>query len=410
MKKNIFLGAILTLLLINGCKYEHNKANFEKQSEASIIENSSIDNETVNNQIDIEELTKGNSSITGRVQDSINGNYLEGVRVRLYYNNRFVREVETDEYGTYLFNNLLAQSGYSLETIFLGYSTVKYSDIEIGEENTTKYLQTIEQIDEEYADKGTIKGRITNSIDGVGRSGLIINFRRGVNVHSGDIIKTTITQTDGYYSLSGLDAGNYTGEIIGDGYQTTYITVTVIGGETNENQNGTISPILENGKIRIVLTWGEYPLDLDSHLTGPIDNRSDRFHIYFASKGFINISPYSNLDVDDVDSYGPETVTIQEQKDGIYRYSVHDYTNMDSFSSNALANSNAIVRVYKGEGLVAEFYVPNQEGTLWTVFEINGNNINTINNMSYSLDSTTIQKNNYIKTDAYFINRLLPKK
>jgi len=367
------------------------------------------DDITVNVQVNIETLTQGNSSITGRVKDSVNGNFLENVIVRLYYNGMFVREVKTDVSGIYLFENLLAQSGYSIKTSIAGYLTANYLDIVIDNTNTVQYLQTVQQVDEQYVGTGSISGRITGSIDGIGRSGLTINFRRGINTHTGDIIKTITTGTDGYYSLSDLEAGSYTGEITGNGYQTSYLIVTVIGGETNENQIGTINPILESGEIRIVLTWGSSPYDLDSHLTGPIEDSNRRFHIYFGSKGYMTSSPYSNLDVDDTSSYGPETVTIREQKDGIYRYSVQNYSNKSSNSSTALANSEAIVKVYKGEGLVAQFPVPNQEGTLWTVFEIEGNDIRAINNMSYHSGVHDIQKQSYIKTDANLM-RNLPSK
>ena len=33
--------------------------------------------------------------------------------------------------------------------------------------------------------------------------------------------------------------------------------------------DGVMTPILPAGETRIVLTWGEFPSDLDSHLTGP---------------------------------------------------------------------------------------------------------------------------------------------
>ena len=366
------------------------------------------DDITINVQVDIGTLTEGNSSITGRVKDSVDGHFLENVTVALYYKNMFVKEVQTDSAGTYLFENLLAQSGYSIKTTVAGYLTANYLDIEIDNTNTIKYLETVQQVDEQYVGRGTISGRITGSIDGVGRSGLTINFRRGINTHNGSIVETTTTETDGYYSLSDLEAGSYTGEITGDGYQTSYITVTVIGGETKENQIGTINPILESGEIRIVLTWGSAPYDLDSHLTGPIEN-SNRFHIFFGSRGYMTSSPYANLDVDDVSSYGPETVTIREQKDGVYRYSVQNYSNRHSNSSMALANSDAMVKVYKGEGLVAQFPVPNQEGTLWTVFEIEGSEIRAINSMSYHSGVTNIQKQSGIKTDANLM-RNLPSK
>lgn len=51
----------------------------------------------------------------------------------------------------------------------------------------------------------------------------------------------------------------------------------------------------------IVLTWGENPRDLDSHITYTDDSSS--YHIYYNNK--IDSTTGTNLDIDDVTSYGP---------------------------------------------------------------------------------------------------------
>ena len=91
------------------------------------------------------------------------------------------------------------------------------------------------------------------------------------------------------------------------------------------------------------------------------------------------------LDLDDVTSFGPETTTLFQEMDGVYRFYVHDYTNRNSTNSTALSNSQAQVRVYRGNALVASFNVPQQqEGTLWTVFEMENGIVSPINTMSYT--------------------------
>ena len=57
--------------------------------------------------------------------------------------------------------------------------------------------------------------------------------------------------------------------------------------------------------IRIVLTWGAQPTDLDSHLTGP-NTDATRFHVYYAGRGSFTSAPFAGLDVDDVSSIGPD--------------------------------------------------------------------------------------------------------
>ncbi len=95
--------------------------------------------------------------------------------------------------------------------------------------------------------------------------------------------------------------------------------------------------------------------------------------------------------MDDTTSYGPETTTIYKQIDGIYRFSVHDYSNRSSVTSTTLSNSNAEVKVYRGNSLVATFNVPtNQVGTEWTVFEMNGNTIIPVNTLKNESNSSNI--------------------
>jgi len=151
--------------------------------------------------------------------------------------------------------------------------------------------------------------------------------------------------------------------------------------ETKDQQNAAITSVLNAGLLRIVLTWGANPLDLDAHLTGPAS--SGRFHVYFGAKGSSTSAPFAVLDVDDTTSYGPETITIHQQSSGIYRYSVHDYSNRSSYNSSALAFSGASVKVYRGTTLIKTFSVPYSYGTLWTVFELSGDDIMPVNWMSY---------------------------
>jgi hypothetical protein len=349
------------------------------------------------------------SAISGMVKDAVNKSPLQGVQVKLSSNGAFSQEVVTDSDGKYLFESLEAKSGYSISFLISGYLTENYNGIET-EANATKYLETVLQIDTQHSGVGNISGTISSALDGNGVSGLTINFRKGVNVTSGNIVKSSTTEADGLYTASDLEAGSYTGEIFGSGYQTNYFTVVVLGGGTNDEQNGTINPILVEGEIRIVLTWGTSPSDLDSHLTGPISNSSERFHVYFGELGSINGSPYSNLDVDDTSGEGPETVTIRKQLSGVYRYYVHDFSNGGSTSSRALADSSAKVKVYKGSGLVAEYNVPNKEGTLWSVIEISGNQIKPINTVSYDLSFTGgLRRGTNNEIDASLFDNLKPK-
>ena len=82
----------------------------------------------------------------------------------------------------------------------------------------------------------------------------------------------------------------------------------------------TLSPensSIDADNLRIVLTWGEYPWDLDSHLYGKDKlTDSDVFHTcYWAKNYYQGSTAIAKLDVDDTTSYGPETTTIYELND-----------------------------------------------------------------------------------------------
>lgn len=124
-----------------------------------------------------------------------------------------------------------------------------------------------------------------------------------------------------------------------------------------------LSPVLKDlNSMRIVLNWGQSPLDLDSHLS----YRNQ--HVYWDNKQ----GQDANLDVDDTDSYGPETVTIDKRLDGqYYVYSVHDYSDRAQPNTTNLSNSQAKVMVYAGESLIRSYYIhTGLTGNLWTVFRI----------------------------------------
>ncbi|GGA47567.1 tetratricopeptide repeat protein [Dyella nitratireducens] len=126
-----------------------------------------------------------------------------------------------------------------------------------------------------------------------------------------------------------------------------------------------LSPVMKNlDGLRVVLSWGAQPPDLDLHVAFPNN------HVYWRSKRGTD----ANLDIDHVDSYGPETITLERKHQGdTYVFAVHDYTDRDHADTMALANSQAKVFVYVGQSLVRSYYVPhNQAGNLWTVFRITG--------------------------------------
>jgi hypothetical protein len=230
---------------------------------------------------------------------------------------------------------------------------------------------------------GSIVGFIRNAINASAIPSASVELRAGANDTTSTPLFTTRSGTDGSYSFTGLAAGTYTALARASGYINGQASEIVVSGQEETSRDIVLSPTLSVGQTRIVLTWGQAPEDLDAHLTGPGDEGS-RFHVYWFDRGSTEVEPFAGLDIDDRDGNGPETITIGQQRSGVYRFSVYNYSNRESFENAALAASGAHVQVYRGDELLAQFDVPQQQGTLWTVFELDGATLTPVNSMTYN--------------------------
>lgn len=330
-------------------------------------------------------------SVSVRVIEAGSGDVLDGITIQVQpAGGSFATpQITAQTDGSYTFP-LTAATGYTITFAKAGYFTATYNNVTVVSGQTT-FLAQLLLIDSTIVDlEGDASGIITDAFDGLALEGATLNLRADINTFDGTVIASTTTDALGAYSFVDLDAGYYTAEVSATGYIPSYLTLIVVGGELNAGQNFSIAPVGAGDLLRVVLTWGLNPTDLDSHLTGPAVG-GGRFHVYFVDRAYDSGGiTYAELDVDDISSYGPETISIYEQLAGTYRYSVHDYTNRSSTSSSALANSGAVVRVFRGANLVATFNVPAGAGTLWTVFELTGTGIVPINAMSYQSSSVNV--------------------
>lgn len=195
------------------------------------------------------------------------------------------------------------------------------------------------------------------------------------------------TNSSGVYTFTSVSAGTVSLTTSLSGYSSDTRQVTITAGQTTQ-VTVSLSPQLATGEIRFVLNWGATPSDLDSHLTGPPETGTTRFHVYYSNRAPSGAG--ANLDHDDTTSYGPETVTITQRRAGTYKYYVHDYSNRSSSTSNAMSQSGAVVQVYNSAGLVATYNVPNQAGTLWYVCDLDGSTgaLSSKNVMSFESSPT----------------------
>jgi uncharacterized protein YjdB len=156
------------------------------------------------------------------------------------------------------------------------------------------------------------------------------------------------------------------------GYADAIVHVAPVAGQT-VNVTIALTPIPPPGDVKIVLTWGANPIDLDSWLAGPLAG-GGRFRVSFGATGDCHASPFACLDVDDVDGFGPETITITQQTPGVYRYSVNRF-----FGSGSIATSGARVDVYTSDGLARTFTPPPGNGDWWEVFELSNGVLTGLN-------------------------------
>lgn len=307
-----------------------------------------------------------------------------GATVALYArgnNGAPISTLQTDESGQFAFN--VSEGEYRLVISAEGYHSLE-SNQSVGDDEI-KYTEHMLLIDDDQSGMGSAGGIVANALDGRGLDGVRLRLRNEWNTTAGAYYDyETTTSESGEYLIQGISTGYYTVEASLSGYVTGYANIIVVP-EGASDFDFTITPELNENEVRVVLTWGATPSDLDSHLIGKTP-AGEAFNVFYSNQTYMyNSVEMANLDVDDTTSYGPETITILENINGIYTYAVHDFSNRESTGSEELGYSGAIVRVFVGSNQIAEYHVPTgQTGTYWTVFQIDEDKqivpINTVSN------------------------------
>ncbi|MDX2127524.1 MAG: carboxypeptidase regulatory-like domain-containing protein [Chloroherpetonaceae bacterium] len=308
----------------------------------------------------------------------------------------------TDDSGAYRFNAVVS-GNYTLRVLLDGYTTLSKS-VTLGASGSS--------VDTLYG-LAIFTGRIINSQTGTGLDSALVTFSFGTDTTF--IALRGYTNSEGYYTFTNVAIGNFTCVIRRSNYFTLVINNVPISAGTRTLTPQTVTRTVTGTGFRIVLTWGQNPSDLDSHLTGPDSGTvSQRFHCYYSNEEVSG----AILDVDDTDSFGPETITISQFRNGMYRYSIHNYTSQGVAGARGIDTSGATIRVYDNSGLIRTYTPPmvatNTSGNTWRVFEIDVTggsrtirNINTYTTASSSGDigifnrntSTTLRLNKMRKSN-----------
>ena len=228
-----------------------------------------------------------------------------------------------------------------------------------------------------------ITGTVRHALTGGAVLNATVQVKAGGNATSADpVLRSATTDAVGDYAVTGLAAGAYTVFVQAANFLTARISgITLTGGEVR-TIDVALSPPQLTGQTRIILSWASLPGDLDAHLVVPDTVGAAPFVVYFGARGDSLAYPFATLDQDVTSGYGPETITIHQQRAGAYTFTVHDYTTGSDSTSLALANSTARVEVYQSNQLVQSFAVPSGPGTLWTVFTLIGPTITGINTIT----------------------------
>jgi hypothetical protein len=224
-----------------------------------------------------------------------------------------------------------------------------------------------------FVPTGTVSGTVYDSTaGGVGLAGV-----RVVVLHT---VYSATTDSTGQFTVE-APVGSPALRFEKDGYSFTDTDVEVARG----TDSATLVSIvgyhpLSSGQYRFVLTWAEYPRDLDSHLVLPGGTEE----VYYGHK--VAGDGSANLDWDDLVSYGPETVTIETVNPGTYTYYVHNY----SAEYDMGPVSDAVVEVYNSTGLIKVQKISGARdsststGRYWRVFTFNDGSFTWINEMADS--------------------------
>ena len=316
--------------------------------------------------------SSGSGTIQGSVISYSGSSAMSGVSVSYALSGTTVDNATTDSSGDF------TKSSLATGTYTLSYSNSGYVDetqsATLATDNQTLTVAKLKMLSTSCASTGTISGTITDAVSSANVSSVAISIRRGLSTTSGTVYNTATTDGSGAYSINSVARGWYTLQTSKSGYSDSTFHVVSCGNVSS--QDSSISTTLASGAMRIVLSWptGSTAADLDSHLQIP-DNSSGSFHIYYDTnvagvnhkKYLYGASDNVTLDRDETSAAGTETVSITAVRSGNYSYSVHDYTNKANASISKLANSGASVKVYYNS-TTTTYNVPNNAGTLWTVF------------------------------------------
>ena len=299
-------------------------------------------------------------------------------------------------------NNQIANMSFRSLTNNINNSAIKYKpviqDITIKPSETVKNIPPVTL--QTYGTKESVKLHLINAVNSAAIKDANVTIRYGINNDNNlSVAYSRTTDENGYFEINNMPYGQYTAVFNKNGFISTSLNMK-IDENSNSNYNLSMSPVLAQGEMRIRLSWGANPRDLDSHLVKYV-NGVQIYHIYYGDKQGTN---GDNLDRDDTDGFGPETITIKKvNANAKYVYFVHKYA-----GNGEIKNSGASVKISYGNS-EQTFYPPQEDGIYWKVFTIeNGTIIPCVTGCIQNTTDTFARSFN--KNDYSYLFRNLPNK
>lgn len=210
-----------------------------------------------------------------------------------------------------------------------------------------------------------------------------VTIREGVDNRVGDSLFTD-SASNGVATFS-LSAGDYTAEILADGYGSNYVNFQMM--EQEEDYEFYAVPKVPSDKKAILLIWDGENVDFDLTVRTPYGADNGEWTYVGGDHGS---DDYGNYLV--ADNAGVAELIYINSDDGNYTIYVNDYQNSISgnYAVNLLAMCGVHIYVFDSEGYVADYGIETSaEGVVWEVAEIhNGDHTVTPSQIVYTDIST----------------------
>jgi hypothetical protein len=316
--------------------------------------------------VDLGDTTSHTHLLRGRVNDATNGYGISHVVVSVFdLDGVPVTSTEGTSVGYF---SLAVPPGDLIVRFtrrgYRGYDQL----ITIYSDDAADYWMDAVDLVPAFESTGSLEGIVVDAVNGQQVYGATVELLPGFNRLATDVLRSTTSATrgdsNGVYTFDGVIPGCYTVRSLYSGYLPTYTYVTVLPQYRAAVPQLLIAPE-GSSVIRIVLSWGVNPSDLDSHLLVP-EGEGPAFDVRWNHRGEFYSWPYADLDIDDTTSYGPETITVAQPQSGTYSYAVYHWA-----GSGSIATSHARVMVYGSQGLIREWRPPSSgAGRWWYVFDM----------------------------------------